>query len=327
MPPKRLFDTPRDEPGRLLIEPESITPPRRSSGLCGLAVCLQSALQAASLSVSYAELMGLLNAAFLLRVDEDFSVGEIVESRWERLGSVLAELGFGEARVREQMPQPEIIAEELGAGRPLPALGWGEGGGDWSLICGQDADGKKWWGYEFLAAPVLVAGEASCRMLVQVGGKTGDANMSAARDAAIAAAGKLRLSEKDPVSAYDKWAELMRRGGLFPEGPAGDEMIMRHEWLTEVLLDARYAAADFLRTVADSLGQLVAEELVQAADLYDQVIGVLESRQPGLFEPIVTDVLRDAQVRDEWAELLQEAAELETEALDIIRRIGAAPRP
>jgi len=164
-------------------------------------------------------------------------------------------------------------------------------------------------------------------MLVQVGGRAGDTHMAAARDAAIAAAGRLRLSEKDPVSAYEEWAELMRRDEPLPEGPPGDEMIMRHEWLTEVLLDARYAAADFLRTGADSLGQVRAEELVQAADLYDQVIGVLEARQPGLFEPIVTDVLRDAQVRDEWAELLQEAAELETEALDIIRRIGAGPRP
>ncbi len=322
MPPKRLFDAPRNESGRVLIESENITPPRRSSGLCGLAVCLQSALQAASLAVSYAELMGLLNAAFLLRVDEEFSVAGTVESRWERLAAVLAELGFGEAQVREQMPGPEIVAEELGSGRPLLALGWGEASGDWSLICGQNADGEKWWGYEFSADPVLVKGEASCRMLVQVGGMAGDANMAAARDGAIAAAGRLRLSEKDPVSAYEKWAELMRADRPFPEGPPGDEMIMRHEWLTDVLLDARYAAVDFLRTAADSLGELRAEELVQAADLYEQVTGVLESRQPGLFEPVVTDVLRDAQVRDEWAELLQEAAELETEALGIVKRVS-----
>ncbi len=323
MRPQRLFDAPRDNPDRLLIEASRVAAPHRSRGLCGLAVCLQSALEAASLSLSYAELMGLLNAAFLLRVDEQFAVAQTVESRWQRLDWVLAELGFSDGRVLEQMPQPELIAQELAAGRPLPALAWSAGGADWALICGQAAEGQNWWGYPFSTNPLLVEAEAGCRVLVPVGPKTGDTDITAARDAALAAAGTLRLSAGDPVRAYAQWAELMRRQEPFDDGPGGDEVIMRHEWLTEVLLDARYAAVDFLRGIADSSHEFWEEELTRAADLYDEVIGVLESRQPALFEPIAMEVLRDPQIRYEWAELLQEAAELEAEALDAIRRIGA----
>ncbi len=322
MSPKRLFDGPRAEPGKLLIDLDSGNLPRHSRGLCGLAVCLQSALASASLSVSYPDLMGLLNAAFMLVVDDEFSVNAAIARRWQHLGDVLGDLGFTEWRIAARPPGPEAVVSELREGRSLLALGWGRAAGDWSLICGQSADGSTWLGYDFAADPLLQDAPAGCRLAVSIGKYSGSADITEARQLALQAAARLRSSDMDPIAAYAHWATLMKSRRPFPDGPIGDEMILRHEWFTEVLLDARSAAADFLSNVEPISDELAEDETTSAADLYRRVVDLLESRSPGLFDPLATEALRDAEVRDEWAELLEQAADTEAKALAILKRVA-----
>jgi hypothetical protein len=317
---KRLFAGLRSEGQHLLLDVEQMILPRHSVGLCGLGVCVHAALQSAGLTVAYSRLMGLLNAAFMLQVDEDFSLAAAVDGRWTRLDQTLAELGFGAARLLDAPVADNFVEAELTAGRAVCAFGWGDAVADWSLICGLSDDGLEWWGYEFCSEPVLVSATAECRMLLAIGEMSGEPNFAGAEHGAIVAAGQLSASPTGPVAAYLEWAELMRRDRPFPDGPAGDEMIGRHEWLTHVLLDARAAAVAFLEDVADRAEPPVAADLLQAADFYRRSLESLEARQPHLYDPMIAAAMRDGDVRADWAELLETAAGLETEALRLLGR-------
>ncbi len=169
MSPKRLFEQPSGPPQGPRLDAAQLILPRRSTGLCGLAVCLHSALDAAGLHVAYSRLMGLLNAAFMLRVDEDFSLAAAVESRWTRLDETLADLGFEDARLLDASSPDDLIRAELIAGRAVCALGWAHTPADWSLISGLSDDGLQWWGYEFCAAPVLFSAAPGCRIFLATG--------------------------------------------------------------------------------------------------------------------------------------------------------------
>ena len=327
MSPKRLFDQASGPSPGLRLDAGDLILPRRSTGLCGLAVCLQSALDTASLQVPYSGLMGLLNAAFMLRVDADLSLAATVESRWTRLVETLDDLGFDDARLLEASLPDDLVRGELTAGRAMCALGWGDGAADWSLICGLSEDELAWWGYEFCAAPVLVSGDSDCRMLLAIGERSGQPDFAQAEDAAIVAAAQLSDSPTGPVAAYSQWAELMRRKEPFPEGPAGDEMVGRHEWLTHVLLDARTAAVAFLQNIADRTEAATADDLLRAADLYEMTVETLEARHPALYAPMIAGAMRDAHVRADWADLLETAAGFEAEALQALGRVARGATP
>jgi len=322
MCPKRLFDQHSGPSEGVVLDADSLILPRRSMGLCGLAVCVQSALDTAGLQVPYSGLMGLLNAAFILRVDADFSLAATVESRWTRLLETLDDLGFDDGRLIEASAPDDLVRAELTAGRAMCALGWGDAAADWSLICGLSEDDLAWWGYEFCAAPVLVSAAPDCRMLLAMGERSREPDFVQAEDAAVVAAAQLSDSPTGPVAAYRQWAELMRRDKPFPEGPAGDEMVSRHEWLTHVLLDARTAAVAFLQSIADRTESGTTDELLRAADLYEMTVETLEARQPALYAPLIARAMRDGHVRGDWAALLETAAELEAEALQVLRRVA-----
>ncbi len=322
MCPKRLFDQPSGPSRGPRLDAAQLILPRRSTGLCGLAVCLHSALDTAGLHVAYSRLMGLLNAAFMLRVDEDFSLAAGVESRWTRLDETLADLGFEDARLLHVSHPDDLLRAELTAGRAVCALGWGHTPPDWSLICGLSDDDLQWWGYEFSAAPVLLSAAPGCRIFLTIGERSRDTHLTPAEDAALVAAAQFSDFPTGPLAAYSQWADLMRLDAPFPDGPRGDEMIGRHEWLTDVLLDARAAAVAFLRSIADRTASPVADDLLQAADFYQRAIETLEARQPAIYAPTVTYAMRDPEVRADWADLIEAAAELEAEALQLLRRVA-----
>ncbi len=318
---KRLFDQPRHQPQRISVSEKQIMLPARSHGACGVAVCLQSAMAAGGAEANYADLMGLLGAAFMLRVDADFELAAGVEGRWERAVETLKEFGFAGARLIDGVPSPDDMHEEIAAGRPVAVLRWGGLQADWSLVSAVSESGDIWWGHEFCANPIEVKGPPSCRLALLLGGREGVGEVAAARRAGVRRAAHMESMDDNPIDAYRKWADIMRGGDVFPSGATGDEKIMRQELLANALLDARAAGCRFLISAADDFEEAAGEEVLRAADEFGRVVDMLEARRPSLFSPETAVLLRERRTREEWAAMLERAADVEAGALEILKHI------
>ena len=321
---RRLFSGSRHAAARLLIDvPADVLPCKRGRA-CGLADCLDSALQLCSVSPGYAELMGLTNAACMLRVDDRLSLDSTKEDRWYRVVPVLERLGFGRARLHAGPDATEVVEGELRGGRPLLALGWGEESRDWALICGQSADREKWWGYHFDSRPILEEAIGACRLLLSLGPQTCEPDLAQVRRDGLSAAAILPDSQRDPIPQYHRWMEMMRSKSAIAEPQQRLSVIRRHEWMVEVLLDARTAAADFLQMLSEDEPDEAG--LLQVSDTYLQIVDILEARDPLWYTEHGSLLLESAEERAVWAELLDEAMRMERHALSLLSAVGGRGR-
>ena len=129
MSPKRLFDEPAEERHRAPGLRVQVTPPPQPAGLCGLAVCLQSALG----GVSYARVMGLLNTAFMLHVERSFSPGGTELPALQRLQRAQSGGDDTQAWLLPGDDATDVIETELLAGSAPVAREWSAEHGDgWS---------------------------------------------------------------------------------------------------------------------------------------------------------------------------------------------------
>ena len=159
MSPKRLFDEPAEERHRAPGLRVQVTPPPQPAGLCGLAVCLQSALG----GVSYARVMGLLNTAFMLHVERSFSPGGTELPALQRLQRAQSGGDDTQAWLLPGDDATDVIETELLAGSAPVAREWSAEHGGWVVICGLDAQTGHWSGYRpdsggrLVTAPVQLA--------------------------------------------------------------------------------------------------------------------------------------------------------------------------
>ncbi len=321
---RRLFDSQPEGRGATVIDPERRVPLSDLPGRCGLAVCLQSALMTMGRDVSYGVLMGVLNAAFMLRFDPDFAPEAAIESRWHRLPETLDALGYTQAVIQGKTPEMEVMVGEIEAHRPVPVYRWNDETVDWCLIYGVDESTEQWHGFLFAPAPDPLEMPARCELAVLFGQGSSPASFEEVLRPALKDALQLYTSADGPVTAYMEWAEMVCREDVFPEGPEGDELLLRHEWFAEVLVDARDAAAVCFREAAEEL-PLVREAFMDIADLYERVCETLETRRPPISSPVASERLRDYQLRREWAERLVEAAEIEKSALERMNQVVTMP--
>ncbi len=317
MRPKRLFDEPAEERHRAPGFRVDIIPPPQSAGLCGLAVCLHSALA----DMSYARLMGLLNTAFMLHVERGFPLGGTELSALRRLHC--AQPGDDDSR-RWLLPgddAADVIEMELQAGSAPVAREWSTEHGGWVVICGLDAQTGHWSGYRPDSGARLVTAPVQFELLVKTSTRLGLESDTSACIEAMTRASSLLGSELDPTAAYECWAALMESENVFEEGPLGDEAIARHELLVRTLLDARQAAVEFLEQVTLEVDEERAELLSAVNDIYLEVGDAIEARQPAVFDPLAGSALRQREVRTDWAEILIECARMEQEALELLGRV------
>lgn len=317
MSPKRLFDEPAEERHRAPGLRVQITPPPQPAGLCGLAVCLQSALP----EMSYARLMGLLNTAFMLHVERGFPLGGTELPALQRLQHAQSGGDDTQAWLLPGDDVADVIDRELRAGSAPVAREWSAEHGGWAVICGLDAQRGHWSGYRPDSGGRLVTAPVQFAVLLRTSTHIGLGSDTSACIEAIARASTLLGSEFDPTAAYERWAALMESENVFEEGPLGDETIARHELLLRTLLDARQAAVEFLEQMALEVDEARAELLTAVNDIYLEVGDAIEARQPAVFDPLATAALRRPEVRADWAEILIECARMEQEALELLGRV------
>lgn len=318
MSPKRLFDEPAEERSRAPGPRVQITPPPQPAGLCGLAVCLQSALG----DVSYARLMGLLNTAFMLHVERGFPLAGTELAALRRLQRAQPGGDDTQPWLLPGDDATDVIETELLAGSAPVARECSTEHGGWVVICGLDTQTGQWSGYRPDSGGRLVTAPVQFAVLVRTSSHLGLRSDAHGCTEAMARAADLPGSDADPTSAYERWADLMLSGSPFDEGPPGDEAIARHELLVRTLLDARQAAVEFCEQVGLEVDEQRAELLTEVADLYMQVGDAIEARQPAIFDPLAGPALRQPEVRAEWAEILLECARIEREALELMGRAG-----
>lgn len=130
-------------------------------------------------------------------------------------------------------------------------------------------------------------------------------------------------------SAWNVWMERLSGLDELDEKSIKDHM-MGNSWLYTCLADARLAAATYLRSVADDFGEAAAGHLQQAADLYEQMVnGVLTKDRCALEVAPTPWFLKegqtwDAAMRRDQVARLKAALHLEKQAIAAIEKALAS---
>lgn len=272
--PRRLFDDDEPPPGQerlLLPDTPSLV---AEQGRCALGVCLAAALRLVGHEVTYERLLGLLGAAFTLRVEAGFGAELTVVDRWRSAVPVLRALGF--AAELHCGPEPEetlaLAQAELQAGRPLLAMGWGAYPLDWTLLVGRQGHQLlgRWPGSGTAprAAPWITG------LLVVLGGTTAPADERRMVHAALEQAQThLQASSEH----YERWEAILVREAPYGTPLQRRDQMAGEQWLVQCLVEARAAGAEFLRSSGALFAEEAEELLTEAGDGLEVVADELEA--------------------------------------------------
>ncbi len=261
--PTRLFDDDETPPaGSRTILP-TVPPLSLDQGLCALVVCLQAALAAAGQTLSYARLMGLLGPAFMFRMAPGFPATAAVVDRQRYLTSVLCDLGWQPRLIArpDEATLAEVVAAELGQGRPLLVQGWPPQPLDWALIFG--LEGQELLGRWPGSGRGPQRGACAADLVLALGASNEPVETATCTAAALARAVTL-LDESQ--KAFRVWADLL--AAAMPYGPplGRRDRVLAEQWLVQCLADARWAGQEFLQQSAELFPEAIAEGLGSAAD-------------------------------------------------------------
>jgi hypothetical protein len=316
---------------------------------CTFIGAMQSALEAMGEHVSYEELMGLSGAAFRL---------SFAQPRWDyssvdgMLGynhgaAAMKALGYdhcviagsgnphepGSALVREE------ICRSIAAGRPVLGIDLVVAP-EWGVIAGYEGSGKTWLCRSYfdqepgvkLAANGYAYSDRWPWIRLVFGAK---GKMPSARENLIAAMKvAVTFGQEDEyftsggggryargLTAYKAWAE-----GLEQEQRFRDEKDLMHDWEVncfcfDALIDARLAAARYLKGHSGDLTGNASERVSQAAGLYGEVAQLLQDARDK-----TVPVVRPGRPASEWtsqrrsaqAQLLLQCAQKEKQALAML---------
>lgn len=315
--PRRLFDDDEAAPGANRTTLATVPPLSLDQGLCALVVCLQAALAAAGQPLSYARLMGLLGPAFMFRMAPGFPATAAVVDRQRYLTSVLCDLGWQpRLMVRpDEVTLADVVAAELGQGRPLVVQGWPPHPLDWALIFG--LEGQELLGRWPGSGRGLQRGACAADLVLALGAPDEPVETATCTAAALARAVTL-LDESQ--EAFRVWADLL--AATMPYGPplGRRDRVLAEQWLVQCLADARWAGQEFLQQSAELFPEAIAEGLDSAADccaaLSEQVEMLLVSPDAAGTGPWLED--------PEWLghrrEIIAEVAAREAALADFLRQ-------
>lgn len=239
----------------------------------------------------------------------------------ERIGEALRALGFVQARVlasAEGLSATEIgevVRQESEQGRPVLVGGWELEPEGFALLAGVEAGGL-FCGYpeSSRAGEAYVAAPASGQLLVVLGERRPPDEpllLTACR------AARRCWEQVSPGcgAAYRTLLHLLT-GGAPVAAPVAATLT--------ALVEARTAAQEFLLVQAEDLPPLPGAWAQRAADLYEQMLGLLEPLTVQLSGP-EKDIL---WAQEDWrpvnAELLEEVAELDAQAVNCLRQAPEA---
>lgn len=277
-----------------------------------LARVLEIALQHAGLRLGYDAIMGLSGLAFSTPPWPDASTVPTVEAiaaleaLSERLGGCI-EIKSGETLSSDAVL--DAVAASVDAGRPCIALGWGSDKDHWSIIAGYDRGKGRLIGHCLLDGPrsQYESWPPTGDVVAAIAHEPPPRGPEAVREALRAGA---RRWKQSGASRYRDWIAEMR---LLADPPGGS-----HERVVELLADARTAAAEFAEQVAGYEAETPAAWLARAAELWREVVALLEARGAPFSEKAVESVATGA-ARADWADLLESAAALEAKAASAVR--------
>ena len=287
------------------------TRPRAIEAPNELVASVTAAVQYMSQPIDYGELMVDCGAAFGLHISQTaFRREDALASQQRFLMPALRMWGFGDARLvmAEETHALEVVREELRADRPavvagcFPEAPWRAGlvvqvgeDGLWTIM---DCDGRL-----HRMVPRFSV------MLVL--GPRGEKNVpEVARRLAVWLDS---IKDEGPDEGPRAWANWLCLLGT-SSAAAGELDVGAHEYLYEVLIDARLQAVEILRQAAEEEEGVRGEWLAVAAARMERLVEHLEARRPPLHSPEVYERLEEPAVRRQIAEHLEKAAELDLDA-------------
>ncbi len=300
---------------------------------CGLAQALISVLGYCDQTVDYSLVMGLTGLAFAIRQPDSLTESAPVAVPPEYVIAGLQALGHDSQVLADPSLSTnqlmETVKQEIDAGRPAVAYGWGPGLPTWSVIAGYQDSQELLHGYPLRGEPQpLVEALAQADLLICLGEGQQPSSPPVAVQEAVGRAAELWTDPPPDTgpAAYRNLLALLEDGAAFG-GDFPEVGIAAHEALIANLIDGRGAAIDFLQSNADLLPAIPAAWLQQTADLYRQLVELLETRSPPIFDPLAADALSDAQWRQGWSQRLEQVAELDINAAATLRRAFSAEYP
>jgi hypothetical protein len=316
--PQRLFDDDESPPGEERLALSGVPPLSADEGTCALVVCLRAALTAVGEQASYGRLMGLLGPAFMLRMEAGFSAELAVTDRWRHVGEALAALGWPQSRLTRPTSEEalRIVQAELATGRPVLMKGWGDQPLDWAIIVGRQGRDLlgRWPGS---GRGLRRAGpDAELALMLGEPGQAADEEWAVA--AALVRAVPL-LGES--VRAYATWQELMDSEAPYGPPLQQRDRLAAEQWLVQCLVDARWAAEEFLREGAGLFGEIVEETLLEDADLLGALAGDLEQLLVPLDAPVVAQLVDDPEWRGARRQMVARAADTEERLRSSLQRL------
>ncbi|MFO0973431.1 MAG: hypothetical protein U1A27_08350 [Phycisphaerae bacterium] len=294
---------------------------------CTFMHCLEVTLNGLGRHVDYDELMGLSGLAFRTQFrpgawdascPEPFAGAECVSAALSALG-LEAQTFFPQRGgvAGESVAARDAVHKSLDAGVPvlatnlIPPENWG-------IVTGYSAGGKRWWcrTYESRESDAAATGWPTAIFIVLR--RTGRPEPRAAHRASVARAVSLHgLSETSGFAqgrgAFEAWAAELEKA-------SGREYMQANAWTYVSLVDARGAAARYLRRIAPEFG-LARGAVLRAADLFERERQQLENGRA--FVPWPRDVPGGEPpeaVRSRQRVALREAALLEEQAFAELRK-------
>lgn len=296
---KRLFDGLDDGLGDELIVLEGLPAADERPAYCSLCRALEAALGLLGRPEPGHRLMALTGAAFMMPIGEglnaswaDPSLQPYLTVNWDatllqrNLAYALDGLGL-KADSAGQPDEAETLGLcrlELQAGRPVLAEGWGT---DWAVIVG--IKGRDLLGHVPGSRRPLEQHPPQVQSLLLLSPADEPTPRSIADREVLGEAWGLL---NDGLQGWRHWQEALSEDEPYGPETGRLERFYSEQFLVGCLVEARDAAAQFLRDLAGQLDYDVAEAVAEAADQADLLVSLLEQL---LAPPEVSQAMEFAQ--------------------------------
>ena len=298
--------------------------------------------------VSYEHLMGVSGAAFRLHFWLPYWCPSSPDLRggFDHTALVMEAMGYA-AEIHECSAGDveaaaglrHAVVTSINAGRP--AIGQNLlGKGRYSVIVGYEDDGERFLCRTYDDEQERYSRSTAWPWIVYIlDNRTGEPDRRETILRSLATAVRLaetKVYERDGQSqasgfaAYEKWMGDLLNGQLFEEVNQENRLGMAqvNGWIYMCLLDARRAAAAYLKSIAPEFDDSAAAELRKAAALYGQIADGLaraSMHAPRPWDQLACeDWSRSVTTRHSQASVLRESLLLETQAVEHISRALAA---